>query len=338
MTDNTQVNYTDHPRKNIFRTLWAKPLIQYINAVLGKKLVYMGLPGIGAFDIKEWINYLDVVFAYQCLDDNKDIEDAEKEFDVLNDYLNTCTVKGTLNDYGLYKGYLEQVVMTGYDDDGQEFNQNDFVTVYNLDFCNTLTKPYPVVYPDGTVKDCYKLDAIEKLIELQTNITTEKKSDKFLMFVTVNSNFLEKSYDDISDRIFKKYKNLIDQKTVDPSRQARLIKAYSYYFLNKIFQKYNYQAEFFPPMYYEGSDGYRAKGTNAWVPTMMLTLTILGTHLGNFEDETPKQDAQEYLNYKFLYANSKSLYCHTEKRISEVDFTADPIELLQNSITIKNLW
>jgi hypothetical protein len=338
MAAKTLVHYTDHERKNIFRTLWAKPLIQYLHEVLGKKLVYMGLPGIGAFDIKEWIDCLDIVFAYQCLDEDKEYAEAEREFQVLSEFLNNCTVKGTLKDYGLYKGYLEQVVMTGYDDSGQEFNQNDYITVYNLDFCNTLTKPFPVVYPNGKTVDCYKLDAIDKLIQYQLNVEAEKKSDKFLMFITVNSDFLERNYDDIVDRKFQKYRTRINNNTINPSRQARLIKAYTYHFLNQIFLKYNFQAEFLPPMYYEGSGGYRDPKTNQWRPTMMLTFTILGTNVENFMTPVVNQNVDEYLALKFLYASNTALSCHTERRITETDFNPDPIDMLQKSITVKNLW
>jgi len=55
MAPETLVNYTDHPRKQVFRSQWASPLIQFINTELKKNLVYLGLPGIGALDIKEWI-------------------------------------------------------------------------------------------------------------------------------------------------------------------------------------------------------------------------------------------------------------------------------------------
>jgi hypothetical protein len=298
----------------------------------------MGLPGIGAFDIKEWIDYLDIVFAYQCLDEDKEYDEAEKEFETLKDYLNACTIKGTLNDYGLYKGYLEQVVMTGYDDDGQEFNQNDYVTVYNLDFCNTLTKPFPVVYPDGKTIECYKLDAVDKLIEHQVNVEEANRSDKFLMFITVNSDFLERNYDDINDSKFKKYRTRINNNAIDPSRQARLIKAYTYYHLNEIFAKYNFRAEFLPPMYYEGSGGRRISGTNQWKPTMMLTFTILGTNIENLEAPIAYQNVDEYLAMKFLYANNTALSCHTERRIAETDFNPEPIEMIKKSVTINSLW
>ena len=88
MSAETLVRFTDHPRKEVFRARWAKPLIKFINQHLNKKLVYLGLPGIAAFDVKAWIEYLRVVIAFQCLDESKDYEEAEEEFKLLQAYLN----------------------------------------------------------------------------------------------------------------------------------------------------------------------------------------------------------------------------------------------------------
>jgi hypothetical protein len=336
MTSETLVNFTNHPRKEVFRKDWAKPILRYLVEKLGKKLIYMGLPGIQALDIKEWLEHLRVIYAFQCLDDSKDYSAAETEYQILEDYLSSLTTKSQIEDYGLYKGFLEQVIMTGFDDIGSEFNQNDFVTVYHLDFCNPLSSPFPVIYPDTRTKDCYKLDAIEKLLEIQTNANGESSNNKFVMFMTVNSKFIETSYDAIPNREFQRYKHSLLKRS-EKSRIIRLIRAYAFYHLNKIGIKHNYQIEFLPTMYYAGSGGYREKGTNAYIPTMMLTFTILGTKV-NDASQIVAQNLDQFLKCKFLFATNNSLICHTEKNIQENDFAPEPVESLLLSNTYNNLW
>jgi len=270
------------------------------------------------------------------LDKDKTIVEAKEEFNNLQSELNKLTVSGKLEDYQLYEGYMEQVVMGGFDDRAQEFNQNDYVTIYNLDFCNELTSPYPVVFENGKTKFHTKLDVIEKLLKIQSKFSLSKPHDKFLMFITVNSKFLESDYDLIAEPFYKKYKKSI-KNLIESDRMARLIKAYAFYYLDQIFKNCSFQVEFLPTMYYAGSGFYRDSLTNQRFPTMMQTFAILGTN--NFEGIIPfKQNVEEYMNTKFLFATDKTLANYNAKRIVETDFDVDPITAIKNTYTYKNLW
>ena len=337
MPEETLVRFTDHPRKKVFRALWAKPLLKFVKEHLNQKLVYLGLPGIAAYDIKAWIEYLRIVIAFQCLDESKEYEEAEKEFSVLQAYLNECATSGKLEDYGLYQGFLEQVVMTGLDDNNAGFNQSNAVTVYNLDFCNKLTSPYDVVYPNGGTKKCTKLDVVDRLLDIQNKLPAALSTDKFLMYITVNANFLESDFDSIKDPEYKSYKKHIKD-LKQTAHSARLIKAYAFYHLNLIFKKHNFQAEFMPTMYYTGSGSYRVTGTGQLVNTWMLTFTILGSRIIDEQAPLYQQSLTDYLNCKFLFANDSKISCYQENKFVETDFTADPLTLINESYTVQNLW
>ena len=54
--------------KAFIRSNWNKHLIEFFDTELGYKLIYLGLPSPNAEDIKEWIEYLSKVIAFQCRD------------------------------------------------------------------------------------------------------------------------------------------------------------------------------------------------------------------------------------------------------------------------------
>jgi hypothetical protein len=81
------------------------------------------------------------------------------------------------------------VVLRGRDINGSYFGQNDVVTIYNLDFCNSITVPLEVKDDEGNIQKCYKSDAIKRLLEIQRNISSQTRCKKFIMFLTVHSLF-----------------------------------------------------------------------------------------------------------------------------------------------------
>jgi hypothetical protein len=150
-------NFHNHPTKEVIRTQWCKPILKYIKEFLGYKLVYLGLPGIEAYDIISWLEYLDRVIAFECGDyQASDIEKAKENINKLNEILSSFERKGLLQTYSLYNGYIEKVILKGRDDSGDIFSLDDIVTVYNLDFCNSLTVPMTIVDDKGNMSKHYK--------------------------------------------------------------------------------------------------------------------------------------------------------------------------------------
>jgi len=108
--------------------------------------------------------------------------------------------------------------------------------------------------------------------------------------------------------------------------------------LNLIFAKHNFQAEFLPTMYYMGSGFRRVKESGELIPTWMLTFTILGSRITDASKQPYRQDINQYLSCKFLFANDTKLSCYQEKSFQEENFDADPVTLITESYTVKNLW
>jgi len=126
---NKMPSFRNHPNKDILREKWCKPIIQTIYNTLNYKFLYLGLPGINALDISTWIDYIEEVIAFEYSD-----EENEDEFNKLNEYLNKLERERKINAYRLYCGWMEEIIISGQDDNNIPFIQNDVVTIYNLDF------------------------------------------------------------------------------------------------------------------------------------------------------------------------------------------------------------
>ena len=170
-------DFKDHPIKKVIREQWCKPLIKHISEKLGYKLTYLGLPGIEAIDVLTWIEYLNKVIAFDIGDysETYDSSKAKQNILVLNNKLSDLERKGLLENYSLYHGYIEEIVLKGMDRNRVSFNQSDIVTIYNLDFCNSLTVPLKLTDPyTGEVSEYYKTEVLRRLVELQRELSKKK--------------------------------------------------------------------------------------------------------------------------------------------------------------------
>ena len=328
--NNMDGGFANHGRKIIFRKKWAKPILDAFKNKLGKKLIYLGLPGTEALDVKEWIDSIYKVIAFIC----DEGESEPKAIDVLNGILNEFETKEILSNYSLYNGYIEEVVLTGIDQDLAPFSQSDFVTLYNLDFCNPLQSPFKRQDEYGNVKKYHKIETIDKLLSIEKERAQASNGDTgFIMFLTVNAKFWEDSMGAISDSIISTYiKNLGE--VSGESREIRLLKAYTYYFLNLYFQKYGFNAEFLPPIYYEGVGGYYTD--RKFNPHWLMTFTIFGTFVS---EGASTQGTENYLKSKFLFANNVDIKPYTDrnKRIKENECQHIVDKLIEESETYKKM-
>ena len=334
-------SFTDHPRKIHFRKQWAKPILQYLSNRLQKKLIYLGLPGYRALDIIEWQDYLRIIIAFQAsnYNDRDRTEDAEKELNELLEILNTLETKKIIETYSLYLGFMEQVVMSGEDDNNELLTFENYVTVYNLDFCNTLSKPYRVVGPDRKVYDCYKIDVINKLLDIQKIRFIKGENACFTMFLTVHATFLESMVISIDDPVIKKYIKSDLRGITGEKRGVRLLKAYTFFKLNKVFKDKDFHIEILPPIYYQGSGTYYDKKAKVDRPYWLLTFTILGTPVNLCEPpKSYTQDFGEYLKQKFIFINDAGIKSFTDPKMDEKETSPDIEEILASSYTLNNLW
>jgi len=327
--------FTDHARKDLIRRLWCKPLIKSLSDTLKKKLIYIGLPDIEALDVLEWIDYLDKVIAFQCSSYKKgEVIDVAK----LDGLLQSLERQDKLKSGFVYQGWMEDIMMGGISERGQTYSQTDFLKVYNLDFCSNILVPRQIYNERGKIiQYITKLDVIDKFLEYELVASNQGKGEKFIMYITVNTNSFEGDLSEIKDSCVRKYLKKISDIKKPEVLATRQLKAYCFAMLSERFKKYDFQVEFLPPVFYYGTN-YPNKETRKLQPHRMMTFTILGSRR-KAEEPLFNQDCQTFLNNKFIFATDKVISCfNDEKFITENDFDPDIQKIIEGSYSFQKLW
>ena len=183
----------------------------------------------------------------------------------------------------------------------------------------------------------YKTDVIEKFIEYQSVAESQKKGEKFIMYITVNSNTFNMNLNAIKDTCIKNYLKKLSTIRKPEVVTIGQMKTYYYFKLNEIFTKYDFHIEFLPPVFYMGS-AYPNKQTGKLLNHRMMTFTVLGTKKKKNENLF-KQNCEAFLNNKFIFATDRVINCYNDERfIKENDYNPDIQELIKGSYTYQNLW
>lgn len=321
--------------KKAIRSNWAKPLLSFLHDTLRKKLFYLGLPGEKAYDIYEWLKYLDVVYAFECGNYKGQLseEEGRRRLLALEKIGLALQRRRQLLDFQLYDGYIEEVIVRGFDNSAsqKDYIQSDVVTLYNLDFCNQVTSPIEYRDKDGNLQKAYKFDAIKKLMELQKNMTPVSK--KFIMFLTLHCSIKGKEFTDFQnsppDGQLKIYLRAIERLGGKGKKAPYRIKAFVFYHLNEYFKANQFMADFLPVIHYVGND-----------EEPLLCFTIIGTQ-GNGQTRASSNIISEFLNGKFIsvdsdgnFINNNDLTIHDEVDWEDVT----PLELFKSSKTYTNHW
>ena len=333
-----QFNYTEHERKPIIRSQWCLPQIDLLYKKLGnQKLIYIGLPGIEALDIKAWLVYLKKVIAFQCSEYKEGKTTKMVDVAELDKFLEDLERKQQLQSSIVYQGFMEDIIMGALSERGQKYSQDEFLKIYNLDFCNNIATPRVIRSENGKVIYHYKLEVIDKLLEYERFTSESGKGSRFLMYLTVNSNIFNAEFPKVDNPEISAYVKMVKKITKPEVQAVRLMKSYCFHELTKIFNNNKFHAEFLPPIFYQGSSyPNQNKGSKSQYHRMM-TFTILGTKL-NDGTNLYNQDAKAFLNSKFLFANNQSILCFNDKFIEETAYNADAVELITKSHTYTNLW
>lgn len=329
--------FVDHKRKALIRKNWCKPQLQQLTSIVKNKLVYLGLPDIEALDIKEWIDYIDKVIAFQC----SKYEGEEIDVKQLDNYLNSLERQSKIRSWVVYQGWMEDIIMGGISERGQTYKQNDFLRVYNLDFCNNLKTPREVISEKGKkINVVYKTDIIQKLLEHQKTATPEVNHRNFIMYLTVNANTFNIGNAQINDASVKEYLKKVGKIHKPEVRAAREVKAYCYHVLGKIFKEQDFHVEFLPPVYYMGTS-YPNKQTGASENHKMMTFTVLGSQRTNNEAFL-EQDSSLFLNQKFIFATDTKISSFEDRfignYIKETDCEHDATKLINTSLIVQKFW
>lgn len=324
-------DFIDHSSKRIIRNMWCKPLIKFINDKLSYKLIYMGLPSPDATDILDWIDYLEYIIAFQCRNYPypSSLDQSKKLVEKLEEKLRELERIKKIKSFSLYDGYIEEVVLMGRDTIGRDFSQKEFITLYNLDFCNNINSPVQVLDEDGNLHLVYKSEVIEKLIKLQNEIKTTKPK-KFIMFLTVHVGFYN------GEEVFFKRKKMEEiesyhskiKKIIGPEKTLLLLRAYIFALLKKYFISFGFVPEFLPVI------NYRHGSKGKW----LLVFTIVGTFNDNDSSAECFQQTQDLLNQNFLTIDKNKIVSLKLKNFSGRPTDIDPIKIFKSSETYKKLW
>lgn len=323
-------------KKNV-RNQWAKPMIGFIKNSLNKKLLYLGLPDTEAFDIVEWLEYIDIVYAFQCrkypLPSHPD-QDRDKILSLENT-LRVFERKKQLTTFDVYDGYIEEVILRGFDNSPtiKEFSQQEVITLYNLDFCGQVTSPIEYKDKFGNPQKAYKFDAIKRLLDIQKQIAFPNK--KFIMFLTLHcsydgkelSNFIENPQSTDIKEYLKQVNSLSKGK-----KAPYYVKSFVLYFLQQFFSSNGFIAEILPTIFYIGDNN-----------NPILFFSILGTDAesncaGGIVHFQKLKDA---LNFPIIEFNEGKFTSSTSLQLTndlQVAPFMNPLEVFKKSKTFKNLW
>lgn len=320
--------------KLFLREQWNKPLIEFIVNKINDKLVYLGLPSPEAEDIKAWVGAIKIVIAFQCREyrSQSDPAQSREEIEKLNMFLLSLERKGSLESYTIYDGYLEEVVLRGYDNSPQRigFSYSTLVTIFNFDFCNKIDSPITYVDEIGVTHQAYKFDAINKLLQFQKSIS--RPMNKFLLLLTVHCGYSGEELNDFlsnpPNAIIKTALTSYEVLEGDEKR-SRIVRLFVCYSLNVYLTAHGFGYEILPIIKYEGNGGF-----------VLLHFVVIGTHLESRAGITPVlQPIEEVINKKFLEIKDGELKNSMDIGLEEDDISVETsVNIFKNSNSYINLW
>ena len=319
--------------KVFIREHWNKPLIKFLSKKIGEKLMYMGLPSSSAEDLMQWLEFIKIVIAFQCrLYGEKSSQDQDRsEIDKLTQLLRDLERDRKIDNYVVYDGYLEEVVIRGYDNSPHQipFGQERLVTLYNLDFCNDVASPIEFTDINGDIQKVYKFNAIKKLLQVQDSLSNI--SDKFVFFLTVHCSYkgeeLQNFIGNPPDNHIKEY---IDKYGImsGHEKNARIVRLFVCYQIQKFFPTFNFSHKILPVIKYNGLGG-----------TPLLHFVIMGTKAAPQAGGIPLfQSINEVLDQKFVSINDDS-FVNLDSTLEETNIRElNPLNYFTRSKTYTKLW
>lgn len=304
MLNRNMANSFSTPSKVKIRREWNLPILKVIYEKTRKKLIYLGLPSPDADDVQDWIDYIDKVIAFQCRHYPKpsDPNQGKEALEQLESKLNLFETQGKISTYTIYDGYIEEVLLRGRDISNIQYEQNEIITLYNLDYCNSLSAPVEYLDNEGHVRSGYKFESIQKLIDFQKKISVVSK--KFILFLTIKCDYYEPEMEDLICNgcestlrpIHEKYRTIDD--TIE--KQARLLRSYTIQNLKTFFTSNGFIPEFLPTINYNGKPIPRSNRD-----FILLHFSVLGTQMSQASGIAPfYQKIEELMNQNFIYVRN----------------------------------
>ena len=172
-------DFRDHPRKRVVREQWDTPVLAWLHSRWRRKYFYVGLPGPEALDIQLWLDMIARVVAFEM--ESPRSQNPRKDLIALNKKLTLLNIPNVV-----YCGSMEEVLLWKEDYDGNSLVLDEFVTLFNLDFCNAITGRIDA--SDGT-RRCLRFEALREIVTIQRSLFRRTGQNKFIMLITAFDSF-----------------------------------------------------------------------------------------------------------------------------------------------------
>jgi len=280
--------FGDSLGKQTVRDLWNTPLLRYLHKSYNIRFRYMGLPGVDLLDVKLWKDMIDEVIAFEIrADPNRHDRQGRRSIIQLRRNLQLLGVRSQT-----YFGPMEEVVILREDYEGTEYKQDNFITLYNLDFCDEIGSKIDTRYAGRQVwrfeairqiladqRECYRRFGGSGLFLILLTIRDQMKTDQLSSFLADNPYHDTQRYVEICGDL-------------KPLPQAPYVKGTHTWamkaFLHDIIRKYlinpNFSAIFFPIVKYTGK-----------TPSSPMLHCMILCRFDNIQKPSPLYLPQNYL-------------------------------------------
>jgi len=170
--------FHDHERKKTVRLQWDTPILRWLYERWNTKYFYCGLPGPAALDIKLWQPMIRRVVAFEL--ERERTNRPRQNIEELSRNLTVMDMR-----HAVFCGSLEETILWREDEDGTKFELDEFVTLFNLDFCGRITER--IETPKG--KRCLRFEAIREILTIQRNLFRETGEGRFIILITAHDSF-----------------------------------------------------------------------------------------------------------------------------------------------------
>lgn len=283
------LEFKDNPQKCVVREEWDTPVIELLSREWAREYLYFGLPGPKAIDVTLWRDLLRRVIAFEL--EAKDADDPRSKVVELTRVL---TLLGL--DFEVFFGPLEEVLLSGEDLDQKPFRLQDFVTLFNLDFCNAITGGFQTL----SGRHFLRFEALRQIVAIQRDLYRKGGFPYFVLLLTVHASFNKKRvisyFDDVvvQPEIAQYVSSAVKKKPYTGGTTVRhpdVLKAFVFSCLGDYLRGQNVSAYFLPPVTYQG--------TSANSP--MIHFFVIG-HMNPKESAGPRelQSAKDFLDLQTL--------------------------------------
>lgn len=177
----TTLNPFDTPGKGAVRNLWNTPFLKLLNRKCGFRYRYMGLPGVDLIDVKLWRDMIDEVIAFEVpARATRDDPQGRRRILALRRNLHLLGIPSRA-----FFGPMEEVVILRQDYDGNQYDQNKVITLYNLDFCDEISSP---ISTREQGRQVWRFEAIRQILRDQReSFAQHGNPGSFLVLLTVRN-------------------------------------------------------------------------------------------------------------------------------------------------------